>query len=390
MRTRLGLSITPVALLAVAALAFASRGSDLFAGISDQIATTTTTVAQDDTGSSPAAATPVTIPDLALPDGDPATVALELLASAEHGDGTAPVDYVRDTYDNGGWPDTDGDCRNDRHEVLAEESLIEPVPSANGCYIDTGEWYDPYSGQTFTDASDVSIDHHVPLSNAHRSGAWAWDPATKAAFAADLTEPAALVAIGSGTNQSKGDKGPEAWRPELESAWCDYALAWIRVKTRWSLTYTPAEADALTDMLTTCTPGAGTTVWPGPPELIAVGLAATPIADAAPVTVDPATITGVGLVACDARTETVELANAADTVAFLDGWRLHDDGTNHSWPLDGLSIEPGGRLIIATGDTPTEGEGIVVWKRENIWNNDGDTAHLVDPAGTETTLACTR
>ena len=47
----------------------------------------------------------------------------------------------------------------------------------NGCSVALGDWYDPLTDQTFTDPSDVDIDHHVALSEAHRSGAAEWDTA---------------------------------------------------------------------------------------------------------------------------------------------------------------------------------------------------------------------
>ena len=46
-----------------------------------------------------------------------------------------------------------------------------------------GEWFDPYTGETVTDATRLDIDHMIPLKNAHDSGGWAWDESRKAAFA---------------------------------------------------------------------------------------------------------------------------------------------------------------------------------------------------------------
>ena len=58
------------------------------------------------------------------------------------------------------WIDSDKDCQNTRHEVLFEESL-EPVSfkTAKNCRVVSGAWLGAYSGNVFTDASQLDIDH---------------------------------------------------------------------------------------------------------------------------------------------------------------------------------------------------------------------------------------
>lgn len=75
----------------------------------------------------------------------------------------------------GDWPDEDGDCQNLRAELLIVQSRV-PVTfrSDRACVVATGEWVGAYSGDLFTDARDVEIDHAQPLKVAHRSGGWAW------------------------------------------------------------------------------------------------------------------------------------------------------------------------------------------------------------------------
>jgi hypothetical protein len=92
----------------------------------------------------------------------------------------------------------------------------------------------------------------VPLGNTHRSGGWAWDAATKHAYANDLTDDDHLIAVTDNVNQSKGDQGPEAWKPPYTGDWCRYATDWATIKKTWSLTVTQPEYDALASMLTTC------------------------------------------------------------------------------------------------------------------------------------------
>ena len=159
--------------------------------------------------------------------------------------------YDRSTWRH--WIDEDGDCQNARQEVLLAES-ITPVTFETGkqCRVATGNWEGPYTGAVVEHPGDLDIDHLVPLENAHRSGAWAWDSERKREYANFLDDAAHLIATTSSANRSKGSKGPEEWRPPLESYWCTYATDWVTVKGRWGLTVTEAEYNALNEMLSTC------------------------------------------------------------------------------------------------------------------------------------------
>ena len=67
-----------------------------------------------------------------------------------------------------------------------------------------------------------------------------------------LGDPAHLVAISSRHNRSKGARGPEEWAPPDNALWCQYAQDWAEIKSRWDLTMTEPEAEAVTEMLHTC------------------------------------------------------------------------------------------------------------------------------------------
>ncbi|MCL0042938.1 helix-hairpin-helix domain-containing protein [Dehalococcoidia bacterium] len=159
--------------------------------------------------------------------------------------------YNRKTWRH--WTDKDGDCQNTRHEVLLEES-VKPVQFTNlkQCSVLTGSWIGQFTGTLFTTARDLDVDHMVPLANAHRSGGWAWDASTKKAYANDLSYTGHLIAVSASANRSKGDKGPEHWRPPDKTYWCNYARDWIHIKAAWELSATTAEWDALREMLDTC------------------------------------------------------------------------------------------------------------------------------------------
>ena len=84
---------------------------------------------------------------------------------------------------------------------------------------------------------------------------------------------------------------------------------------------------------------------------------------------------------CDKRAEVVVLENRGGETISLSGWLLHDDGRKHEFGLGGLSLGPGESIAILTGPDASPAAGAVVWKNQNVWNNDGDTALLLQNGG---------
>lgn len=321
-------------------------------------------------------------PAILAPVVDEARAALRALVVAEPDPGRAP--YERDEYDGDGWADADGDCLSTRHELLISYSLDEPV--LDGCRVVSGRWVDPYTDEIITDADLATIDHVVALAAAHRSGAWRWDNETKNSFANDETPGMLLVTAGD-SNQSKADKSPDQWLPANPGAHCQYAVDWINGKSRYTLTVTSAESAALQRALDTCTPAsvvrAGTQA-PTPNVVVT-----TPTTTITP-TIAPTDGPGVvELVSCDKRAEVVGIANTGSSAVSLSGFVLHDEGRKHEVALGQFgTLEPGQRLEIMTGEDATAADGRVVWKRQNVWNNDGDVANLIAPDGTTTVTRC--
>ncbi|KAJ2894251.1 putative secreted protein [Zalerion maritima] len=165
-----------------------------------------------------------------------------LTVSAYYDDGN----YDRDLFPH--WETYSGSC-NTREYVLQRDG--EDVVVSSSCAASSGTWYSPYDGATWTAASDVDIDHMVPLKNAWVSGANDWTTSKRESFANDVTRPQ-LWAVTDNVNQSKGSKSPDEWKPPLSSFDCVYAKSWIQVKYYWDLTITSAEKSALDDMLDTC------------------------------------------------------------------------------------------------------------------------------------------
>ncbi|MFC8845758.1 MULTISPECIES: DUF1524 domain-containing protein [unclassified Micromonospora] len=154
--------------------------------------------------------------------------------------------YSRDLFPH--WITISGSC-DTREQVLKRDGTSVVVNSS--CQATSGRWYSPYDGATWTAASDVDIDHVVPLAEAWRSGANSWTTSRRQSFANDLSHPQ-LIAVTDNVNQSKGDQDPSTWQPSLSSYRCTYSKMWISVKYAWGLRLQSSEKSALQSMLNTC------------------------------------------------------------------------------------------------------------------------------------------
>ncbi|MEU8284103.1 HNH endonuclease family protein [Micromonospora sp. NPDC048905] len=190
------------------------------------------------TGATPASATPPAIPSKATAQSqlNALTVALEGSTSG----------YSLDLFPH--WITISGSC-NTREQVLKRDGTSVVVDSS--CAATSGRWYSPYDGATWSAASDVDIDHIVPLAEAWRSGANSWTASRRQSFANDLSHPQ-LIAVTDNVNQSKGDQDPSTWQPPLSSYRCTYSKMWITVKHNWSMRLQSSEKSALQSMLNTC------------------------------------------------------------------------------------------------------------------------------------------
>lgn len=145
------------------------------------------------------------------------------------------------------WVDANGNGKNTRAEVLIAESLVSVRFSSTGKTVSAGKWVSLYDGETWTNASDVDIDHVVALAEAWRSGAWKWSAARRQAYANDLGVAWTLRAVTDNVNQEKSDDDPTYWLPPLESATCLYLTEWVAVKIRWKLSVDAEERQSIRD-----------------------------------------------------------------------------------------------------------------------------------------------
>ena len=131
------------------------------------------------------------------------------------------------------WSDADGDCQDTRHELLIRYSLA-PIAyiDVGNCKVATGLWMDPYTGSFFELASDLDVEHIVPLKWAHERGGAHWSREKKRAFAED---PDNLWLVDDGRNQSKGHRGPDQWMPPYGPVRRHYIQRFLAVVEKYGL-----------------------------------------------------------------------------------------------------------------------------------------------------------
>lgn len=146
--------------------------------------------------------------------------------------------YNRKLYPH--WIDKDGDCQNERQELLIGRSMIpvimkETRVKVKRCTVKSGTWRDFYYDELLTEASMVDVDHVVSLKHAHFSGARHWTKEKRTEFAND---PDNLVLTNRKHNRKKGAKTPLEWLPINRQYACKYFNKWLFVKRKYGLKIT--------------------------------------------------------------------------------------------------------------------------------------------------------
>ncbi|MFD7664761.1 HNH endonuclease family protein [Streptomyces sp. NPDC059788] len=189
-------------------------------------------------GTQSAQAAPPTPPD--------AATARTYLAQIKEAPQGSQDGYSRDKFPH--WSDQGKNC-NTREVVLKRDG--ENVKTDGKCAATSGTWKSAYDDGVWSKASDVDIDHVVPLSEAWKSGASKWTTERRRELANDLTH-SQLIAVTDNVNQEKGDKDPAKWLPPKTSYHCTYARMWVSVKHEYGMTADSAEKAALKKILDRC------------------------------------------------------------------------------------------------------------------------------------------
>lgn len=155
--------------------------------------------------------------------------------------------YDRDKFGYA-WMDTaDGvplarngcDTRNDLLKLHGRDVQFR---AGSDCVVVSMDLYDPYTGKDIAwkkaKATEVQIDHVVPLSYAWQMGAAHWDKKKRQRLANDVLN---LLPVSGSLNASKSDSGPASWLPPNKAIRCSYAVRFAQAALKYDLAVTTAD-----------------------------------------------------------------------------------------------------------------------------------------------------
>lgn len=209
-------------------------------------------------GSGPDTAAGRVVSPLANPDGTKPGLAA-LTSEADKADarkliqglatkGRGPkTGYERDKFGYA-WMDTaDGvplarngcDTRNDLLKLHGQHVQFR---SGSDCVVVAMNLYDPYTGKEIAwkkaKATEVQIDHVVPLSYSWQMGAARWPESKRRQLANDVLN---LLPVEGRANSAKRDSGPASWLPPNKKIRCSYAVRFAQVADKYELPVTTAD-----------------------------------------------------------------------------------------------------------------------------------------------------
>ena len=181
--------------------------------------------------------------------------ALEMLATLPVKGRAPKTGYSRQQFGDA-WLDVDRNGCDTRNDILRRDLVNKTYKSGTGeCVVASGDLPDPYTGRVITfhrgqkTSSAVQIDHVIALSNAWQTGAQKIPLQQRVALAND---PLNLLAVDGPANQQKSDADAATWLPANTSFRCAYVARQVGVKKKYQLWVTPAEKDAMIQVLHGC------------------------------------------------------------------------------------------------------------------------------------------
>lgn len=151
-------------------------------------------------------------------------------------------------YDRKSWGDwtRPGVCSTREQQLKKYGTEIE---IDKRCKIISGKWTSLYDNFRIQSPKQMQIDHIVPLKEAEESGARGWDSKRKNKFYNDSEN---LIAVSGTSNQSKSDRDPAEWLPPNKDYICEYVNDYVEVKEAYDLSFDPAEAEVIQNILKDC------------------------------------------------------------------------------------------------------------------------------------------
>ncbi|WP_249935140.1 cell wall-binding repeat-containing protein [Mobiluncus mulieris] len=169
--------------------------------------------------------------------------------------GRAPkTGYDRQVVFGPSWKDIDRNGCDTRNDILARDlTNITFREGTNNCVVTAGLLADAYSGTSIqfakAQASQVQIDHVVALMDAWQKGAQQLTQEQREQLAND---PINLLAVSGKLNQQKGAGDAATWLPPNHAYRCTYVSRQVIVKQKYHLWVTPAEREAILNILQNC------------------------------------------------------------------------------------------------------------------------------------------
>lgn len=148
-------------------------------------------------------------------------------------------------------------CKTSRTVVL-ESTSRAPVTWTNPreCELREGLWEDPYTGEEYTRAAQLEVDHIVSPVYANASNGYQWDDNTRAQFAND---PLNLVPVSRESHRRKRQRSIGDWQPR-EAFECEYAQAWKDVSEKYDLDLYARDISRMNRILDGCEPVDGRSI----------------------------------------------------------------------------------------------------------------------------------
>jgi hypothetical protein len=133
-----------------------------------------------------------------------------------------------------------------RNDLLKRDGQGLRFRSGSDCVVIAMTLDDPYTGTTIEwrkqDASEVQIDHVLPLSYSWQMGSSRWPESKREQLAND---PLNLLPVQGRANSAKRDSGPASWLPPQKSVRCAYAVRFAQVAAKYDLAVTAPDRQAM-------------------------------------------------------------------------------------------------------------------------------------------------